>query len=67
VAAKPETEVPFELPEDVVVGARCETAVAHGGLLARGIIRFAGEASMGKGGVWVGVELDEPVGKGDGS
>ncbi|WWC90082.1 uncharacterized protein L201_005015 [Kwoniella dendrophila CBS 6074] len=54
---------------DIRPGARCE--VSHGnnensGSGRRGTIRFIGEAQIGKGGIWVGVELDEPQGKGDG-
>jgi tubulin-folding cofactor B len=58
---------PAPIPSNVVVGARCEVQGGDGAIDRRGTIRFVGEASMGKGGVWVGVELDEPTGKGDGS
>ena len=51
------------LPNDVQVGARC---LVSGDGDRRGTIRYAGESEIGKGGTWVGVELDEPVGKGDG-
>jgi dynactin 1 len=45
---------------DLIVGARCET---RGNL---GVIRYIGATGFA-GGKWVGVELDEPVGKNDGS
>ncbi|WVQ98654.1 hypothetical protein IAU59_005785 [Kwoniella sp. CBS 9459] len=58
-----------EVDPSMKVGARCE--VSHGtggtdGLGKRGTVRFVGVAAIGKGGVWVGVELDEPLGKSDG-
>ncbi|OCF35425.1 tubulin-folding cofactor B [Kwoniella heveanensis BCC8398] len=54
-----------EIDPSIRVGARCE--VSHGGLGKRGTVRFVGVASgIGKGGVWIGVELDEPLGKSDG-
>ena len=59
---------PSSAPANVVPGARCQlraTAADDGD--RRGTVRFVGEAEMGKGGCWVGVELDEPTGKGDGS
>ena len=56
---------PSSAPSEVVSGARC-VVPGVGGLERRGTVRYVGEAKIGKGGVWVGVELDEPVGKGDG-
>jgi tubulin-folding cofactor B len=56
---------PASVPADIIAGARCE--VCHGqGAGRRGTVRFAGEAAIARGGVWVGVELDEPTGNGDG-
>lgn len=66
--AHPPPQRSADLPADLQVGARCQ--VDSGGndnMERRGIVRFVGEAQIGKGGIWVGVELDEPVGKGDGS
>lgn len=54
------------VPDGMAVGARCEVG-GEGAMAKRGTVRIVGEAEMGKGGVWVGVELDEPTGKGDGS
>lgn len=54
------------IPPEVVVGSRCEVHASEGRPARRGIVRFVGEASIGKGGIWVGVQLDEPVGNGDG-
>ncbi|ORX39808.1 CAP Gly-rich domain-containing protein [Kockovaella imperatae] len=54
------------LPENVSVGSRCQVAGEGGNMDRIGTVRFVGIAEIGKGGVWIGVELDEPVGKGDG-
>jgi tubulin-folding cofactor B len=52
-------------PSNITVGARCEVR-NEGALPRRGTVRFVGEADIARGGVWVGVELDEPTGNGDG-
>ncbi|WOO85491.1 Tubulin-folding cofactor B [Vanrija pseudolonga] len=57
---------PAAVPSTLKVGARVEIS-PDGGLTKRGTVRFVGLADIGKGGVWVGVELDEPTGKGDGA
>lgn len=43
-------------------GQRCQV---EGEAQRRGAVRFVGTADFAKG-VWVGIEYDEPVGKGDG-
>lgn len=50
----------------LVVGARCRV---EGSADRRGTVRYVGPVSKipAGGGVWVGVEYDEPVGKNDGS
>ena len=54
-------------PESVVgmeVGQRCEVQPGS----RRGVVRFVGEIpGLASGGVWVGVEFDEPMGKTDGT
>lgn len=54
-------------PVDIPIDARCEIESADPGLSKRGTVRFVGETTFGTGGVWVGVEYDEPFGKNDGS
>lgn len=50
----------------IKVGARCRLGGAEDD--RRGEVRFVGEIEgLGGGGVWVGVALDEPVGKNDGT
>jgi len=61
------TPPPAAVPSNIKIGERCEVQSGDGTIDRRGTIRFVGEASMGKGGIWVGVEMDEPTGKGDGS
>ncbi|BGP39926.1 hypothetical protein JCM10450v2_003905 [Rhodotorula kratochvilovae] len=57
-----------DLPADLVPGARCEVALSSE-LSRRGTVRFVGATEFGAKdeSVWVGVEWDEPVGKGDGA
>ncbi|WVQ78024.1 hypothetical protein IAT38_000105 [Cryptococcus sp. DSM 104549] len=57
---------PSSADPSIVPGARCEVSHGEEGLRKRGTVKFVGEANIGKGGVWVGVQLDEPTGKGDG-
>ena len=47
------------------MGKRCEVRTTNAGT-QRGAVRFVGEIE-GKSGVFVGVELDEPQGRNDGS
>lgn len=49
--------------EGITIGSRCEVMPGA----RRGIVRFVGEIPTSVSGYWVGVQLDEPVGKGDGS
>ncbi|GAA6060529.1 hypothetical protein JCM10212_005610 [Sporobolomyces blumeae] len=60
------TEV--DLPKDLVAGARCEVALSSE-LSRRGTVRYVGPTEFGAkdASVWVGVEWDEPVGKGNGT
>ncbi|KAL8283780.1 hypothetical protein RQP46_005212 [Phenoliferia psychrophenolica] len=55
------------IPPDLIPGARCEVALSEE-LSRRGTVRFVGPTEFGAkdDSVWVGVEWDEPVGKGDG-
>jgi len=56
-------------PEQVI-GARCIVSTdeaSNAEVEKRGTIRFVGETLFGDGkGEWIGIELDEPVGKNDG-
>lgn len=56
-----------EIPADLVGGARCEVALSDE-LSRRGTVKFVGPTEFGAKdeSVWVGVEWDEPVGKGNG-
>lgn len=50
------------------VGARCRVREDHDSPERRGTIRYIGVAKFGKqdGSIWVGIELDEPLGKNNG-
>lgn len=64
-ASKEEMTLSDVKSRGVVVGARCKV---DGESDRRGVIRFVGPISqIPGGGLWVGVEYDEPVGKNDGS
>jgi tubulin-specific chaperone B len=50
----------------IEIGKRCRVGGTEGD--RRGVVKFVGEVDeLGGGGVWVGVEYDEPVGKNDGT
>jgi tubulin-specific chaperone B len=50
--------------EGITVGMRCEVNPGE----RRGIVRFVGEIpEISSGGIWVGVEFDEPLGHNDGT
>lgn len=65
-AATREEDLLAELHDSgLVVGARCRV---EGESDRRGTVRFIGHVpQIPSGGIWVGVEYDEPVGKNDGS
>ncbi|CAA7405283.1 unnamed protein product [Spirodela intermedia] len=52
-----------ELCSDIKIGDRCQIESGE----KRGVIRFIGKAEPLGPGFWVGVELDEPLGKHDGT
>jgi hypothetical protein len=53
--------------EDFSIGCRVIVNTGHSIVNKTGIIRFIGEASFGEGGIWYGIELDEAIGKHNGS
>ncbi|TKY90190.1 hypothetical protein EX895_000188 [Sporisorium graminicola] len=56
-----------DVPDNVVVGARCLVDLSGSGTNQRkGTVRFVGPTRFATG-TWVGVEYDEPVGKNDGA
>lgn len=58
---------PTTLP-NIPIGSRCQVESSEEGFHKRGTVRFVGSTKFGSGGgVWVGVEYDEPIGKNDGS
>eukprot|EP00163_Fabomonas_tropica_P002187 TRINITY_DN11644_c0_g1_i2.p1 TRINITY_DN11644_c0_g1~~TRINITY_DN11644_c0_g1_i2.p1 ORF type:complete len:257 (-),score=72.86 TRINITY_DN11644_c0_g1_i2:143-913(-) len=67
-----EIEAAFEEDESciegITVGSRCEVTPATEGdnMKKRGEVKFAGKVDFASG-YWVGVQLDEPLGKNDGS
>ena len=52
----------------IPVGARCQVESTEEDFHKRGTVRFVGPTKFGSGGgIWVGIEYDEPIGKNDGS
>ena len=47
-------------------GDRCEVTV-KGGVKHRGEVKFIGETAFKENQLWIGIQLDEPFGKNDGS
>ena len=65
---KPPTQSDIDqIQKSIPIGSRCEVYIGDAGNKKRGTIRFVGITKFGSGGVWVGVEYDEPLGKNDGS
>ena len=50
----------------IQVGNRCQVALKGKGN-QRGVVKFVGETEFKEGLVWVGIQLDEPYGKNNGS
>lgn len=67
--SEPSPSTPPPAPSHhITVGSRCAVKLGgDDGLEKRGTVRFVGTTTFGKGGEWIGVEYDEPVGKNDGS
>lgn len=64
----PSSETPPSVVDvDIPVGARCQVESTEEGLHKRGTVRFVGQTTFTKTGVWVGIEYDEPIGRNDGS
>lgn len=57
---------PVDLP---IVGSRCQIQDGDDLPCRQGTVRFVGQTSFGKqdGLFWVGIELDDPMGRNDGS
>jgi tubulin-folding cofactor B len=55
-------------PIDLPLGSRCQIRDGGDSLPRRGTVRFVGQTGFGKqdGSFWVGIELDEPLGRNDG-
>jgi len=67
-AEKDADSAPAVVPElNIPTDARCEVETDEEDFHKRGTVRFVGPTQFAKGGVWVGIEYDEPIGKNDGS